>query len=58
MGIQAVLTDTSVWITLVFALGDIAMCAKATHGLLRTMDAARLKTLKTLSCSVFFFSVF
>mgnify|MGYP001410611355 CR=1 FL=1 len=57
MGIQAVLTDTSVAITLIFALGDIAMCAKATHGLLRAMDAARektLKTLKTLSCSVFF----
>ena len=46
MGIQAVLTDTSVAITLLFALGDIAMCAKATHGLLRTMDAAREKTLK------------
>ena len=46
MGIQAVLTDTSVAITLLFALGDIAMCARATHGLLRTMDAARLKNTK------------
>jgi hypothetical protein len=37
MGIQVVMTETTTLITLLFALGDIAMCAKGTRTLLKAM---------------------